>query len=197
MKPIRKNELEYLDRLISDKFRDRRQNMQSAIESETQKQTTKNYKGFVEKLGIKAQIKAFKEAEDKLNKFVNNKEVYQNKLERAKHKAANELQEKLKSWASVRDWKDNYNGRYEPGIKNYEDIESCLKNVCKQETEKSVAKLPKFKVKQELEMLEEQARNVLYSGRDIMDVWKHLGQTFKASGVPVAAPKEFLQIESK
>ena len=197
MKPIRKNELEYLDRLISDKFRDRRQNMQSAIESETQKQTTKNYKGFVDKLGIKAQIKAFKEAEDKLNKFVNNKEVYQNKLERAKHKAANDLQEKLRSWANVRDWKDNYNGRYEPGIKNYEDIESCLKNVCKQETEKSVAKLPKFKVKQELEMLEEQARNVLYSGRDIMDVWKHLGQTFKASGVPVAAPKEFLQIESK
>ena len=197
MKPIRKNELEYLDRLISDKFRDRRQDMQSAIESETQKQTSKNYKKFVEKLGIKAQIKAFKEAEDKLNKFVNNKEVYQSKLERAKYKAGQDLTEKLISWSNIRDWKDNYNDRKSFSIKNYEDIEVALKSVCKQETEKAVTKLPKFKVKQELEMLEEQARNVLYSGRDIMEVWKHLGKTFSASGVPVAAPKEFLQLESK
>ena len=44
MKPIRKDELLYLDQLIKDKFRDRRQDMQSAIESDTQKQTDKNLK---------------------------------------------------------------------------------------------------------------------------------------------------------
>ena len=61
MKPIRSNELNYLDQLIADKFRHRRQNIESEIESATQKQTDKNYPKFVEKLGLKAEIKAFKE----------------------------------------------------------------------------------------------------------------------------------------
>ena len=88
MKPIRKDELLYLDQLIKDKFRDRRQDMESAIESDTQKQTDKNVKSFINKLGIKAEIKAFKDAEDKLKKFIANKESYELKLSAAKEKAA-------------------------------------------------------------------------------------------------------------
>ena len=197
MKPIRKNELEYLDKLIKDKFRDRRQDMESAIEADTQKQTDKNYKSFVSKLGIKAEMKAFKDAEDKLNKFVRSKESYELKLEQGKRIARDKLLEKLKSWTNIRSWKSRYDNSYEWDVKSMEDLEPALRQVCKQETKRAVQKLPKYKVKQDLELLEEQARNVLYSGRDIMQVWKHLGMTFKASGVPVAAPKEFLQLESK
>ena len=197
MKPIRKNELEYLDNYITDKFRHRRQDMESAIEADTQKQTDKNYKSFVSKLGIKAEIKAFKDAEDKLNKFVRSKESYEEKLEKSKRIARDKLLEKLKSWTNIRSWKSRYDNAYEWDISNVEDLEPALRQVCKQETKRAVQKLPKYKVKQDLELLEEQAKNVLYSGRDIMQVWKHLGMTFKASGVPVAAPKEFLQLESK
>ena len=197
MKPIRKNELEYLDNYIADKFRHRRQDMESAIEADTQKQTDKNYKTFVSKLGIKAEIKAFKDAEDKLNKFVRSKESYELKLEQGKRIARDKLLEKLKSWTNIRSWKSRYDNSYEWDVKSMEDLEPALRQVCKQETKRAVQKLPKYKVKQDLELLEEQAKNVLYSGRDIMQVWKHLGMTFKASGVPVAAPKEFLQLESK
>lgn len=197
MKPIRKDELMYLDQLIKDKFRDRRQDMQSAIESDTQKQTDKNLKSFINKLGIKAEIKAFKVAEEKLDKFVANKENYQMKLSATKEKARRKLQEKLESWTSIRRWMNHHDSPYEFDIKNVEDIDNELHTVCKQETRKAIEKLPKYKVMKDLELLEEQARNVLYSGRDIMQVWKHLGMTFKTSGVPVAAPKEFLQLESK
>ena len=41
MKPIRSNELNYIDTLIHDKFRNRRQNIESEIEAATQKQTDK------------------------------------------------------------------------------------------------------------------------------------------------------------
>jgi len=197
MKPIRSNELNYLDQLIADKFRHRRQNINSEIEAVTQKQTDKNYKSFVDKLGLKAEIKAFKDAEDKLKKFVAQKESYENKLFVAKRTAAGKLESKLNSWSSIRGWKGNYNDVMSIEIKDYDNIENYLTKACKQETEKAVSKLPKFKVKHDLDLLEEQAKNVLYSGRDIKDVWKHLGTTFKASGVPVAAPKEFLQLESK
>ena len=197
MKPIRSNELNYLDQLIRDKFRNRRQNIESEIEAATQKQTDKNYKSFVEKLGLKAEIKAFKEADMKLKKFQEQKESYENKLFLAKRTAAGKLESKMNSWASIRGWKGNYNDTMTVEIKDYDQIENYLTKACKQETEVAVSKLPKFKVKHDLDLLEEQAKNVLYSGRDIKDVWKHLGSTFKASGVPVAAPKEFLQLESK
>jgi len=197
MKPIRSNELNYLDNLIREKFRHRRQNIESEIEAATQKQTDKNYKSFVDKLGLKAEIKAFKDADDKLKKFIAQKESYENKLFVAKRAAAGKLESKLNSWSSIRGWKGNYNDVMSIEVKEYDNIENYLTKACKQETEKAVSKLPKFKIKHDLDLLEEQAKNVLYSGRDIKDVWKHLGNTFKASGVPVAAPKEFLQLESK
>lgn len=193
MKPIRKNELEYLDRLIKDKFQDRSREIQSAIEAETQKQTEKNYKSFVQKLGISKQINAFKEASIKLRNFITSKESYEDKLKRAEYKAREALVEKLQSWAKIRDWNDYRLN----DIKQYDDVEGELKQVCAFETKRAVKKLPKFKVKDELDFLEEQAKNVLYSGRDIMEVWKYLGSTFEKSGIPVAAPKSFLQIESK
>ena len=197
MKPIRSNELNYLDQLIRDKFRHRRQNIESEIEAATQKQTDKNYKSFVEKLGVKAQIKAFKDADDKLKKFQQQKESYESKLYAAMTNKKIELEQKLQSWASIRGWKGNYDNILDVSIKDYDDLTSTLSRACKQETKTAVEKLPKFKVKHDLDLLEEQAKNVLYSGRDIKDVWKHLGATFKTSGVPVAAPKEFLQLESK
>jgi len=197
MKPIRSNELNYLDQLIADKFRHRRQNINSEIEAATQKQTDKNLKSFVEKLGLKAQIKAYKEADMKLKKFQEQKESYESKLFAAKTNKKIELEQKLQSWASIRGWKGNYNDTMEVNIKDYDDVATTLLRACKQETKQAVEKLPKYKVKHDLDLLEEQAKNVLYSGRDIKDVWKHLGSTFKASGVPVAAPKEFLQLESK
>ena len=197
MKPIRSNELNYLDTLIHDKFRNRRQDIESEIEAATQKQTDKNYSKFVERLGLKAQIKAYKEADMKLKKFQEQKESYESKLFAAKTNKKIELEQKLRSWASIRGWKGGYDNVMDVNIKDYDDVASTLAMACKQETKKSVEKLPKFKVKHDLDLLEEQAKNVLYSGRDIKDVWKHLGTTFKASGVPVAAPKEFLQLESK
>lgn len=197
MKPIRSNELNYLDQLIAEKFRHRRQNIESEIEATTQKQTDKNYKSFVEKLGLKAEIKAFKEADDKLKKFQQQKESYEAKLFAAKKSAGDKLETKMNSWSSIRGWKGNYGNRMSIEIKEYDSIEHYLTKACKQETKTAVEKLPKYKVKHDLDLLEEQAKNVLYSGRDIKDVWRHLGSTFKASGVPVAAPKGFLQLESK
>ena len=197
MKPIRSNELNYLDELIRDKFRNRRQNIESEIEAVTQKQTDKNYQKFVEKLGLKAQIKAYKEADMKLKKFQEQKESYESKLSAIRQTKKRELQDKIQSWSSIRGWQDGYKQTMQIDIKDFDDVESVLSTACKQETKKAVEKLPKFKVKHDLDLLEEQAQNVLYSGRDIKEVWNHLGQTFKTSGIPVAAPKEFLQLESK
>ena len=138
MKPIRSNELNYIDDLIRNKFRDKRQNIESEIESATQKQTDKNYSKFVEKLGLKAQIKAYKEADMKLKKFQEQKESYESKLFAAKTNKKIELEQKLQSWASIRGWKNSYKDRMDVSIKDYDDVATTLLQACKQETKQAV-----------------------------------------------------------
>jgi hypothetical protein len=42
--------------------------------------------------------------------------------------------------------------------------------------------------------MEEEAKNILYSGQSIQDVWKYLGSTFKRANIEVQAPKTMLQL---
>ena len=134
MKPIRSNELNYLDTLIHDKFRNRRQNIESEIEAATQKQTDKNYSKFVERLGLKAQIKAYKEADMKLKKFQEQKESYESKLFAAQTNKKIELEQKLQSWASIRGWQGNYNDTMEISIKDYDDVSTILSKACNRDS---------------------------------------------------------------
>ena len=43
--------------------------------------------------------------------------------------------------------------------------------------------------------MEEEAKNILYSGQSIQDVWKYLGSTFKRASIEVQAPKAMLQLD--
>ena len=52
MIPIRKNELEYLEKYVKDKFIDRRKKIESEIHLETNKAIDKNFKSFLVKLDI-------------------------------------------------------------------------------------------------------------------------------------------------
>ena len=178
MRPIRKEELLYLNDLINDKYSDKESNVDQAIATEAQKQVKKNLTRFVAKLGIKAEVKAFKEAIAKYEKF--------------KQNARRKVEEKLSNWNKIRNWDIDTDK-----LKSVVDVEEVLKKACTIEAEAAVEKLPKFKVKHQLSHLREEARNILYSGRSIQETWKLLGRNFKSSGVQVAAPKELMQLESK
>jgi len=52
----------------------------------------------------------------------------------------------------------------------------------------------KFKEKIVLDVMQEEAQNILYSGQSIQDVWKYLGHTFKRANIEVQAPKAMLQL---
>ena len=192
MRPIRKEELLYLNDLINDKYSDKESNVDQAIATEAQKQVKKNLTRFVAKLGIKAEVKAFKEAIAKYEKFKQNKEIYEARLETAKQNARRKVEEKLGNWNKIRNWNVDTDR-----LKSAVDVEEVLKKACTIEAEAAVEKLPKFKVKHQLSHLREEARNILYSGRSIQETWKLLGRNFKSSGVQVAAPKELMQLESK
>ena len=80
MIPIRKNELEYLEKYVKDKFIDRRKKIESEIHLETNKAIDKNFKSFLAKLDIDKDLNAIEVAKDKLDKFQDSKDNYENKL---------------------------------------------------------------------------------------------------------------------
>jgi hypothetical protein len=57
MRPIRKQELEYLDRLINNKFQEKQSAIRSQCEIEVQKQLEKDFNKFVSTLKLDKLLK--------------------------------------------------------------------------------------------------------------------------------------------
>ena len=70
MKPIRKDEQEYLRAYIQDKFRSKRSALESDRELEVEAQSKKNYKKFVSTLKISNMIKQAEKLQKDYDNFV-------------------------------------------------------------------------------------------------------------------------------
>ena len=201
MIPIRKNELEYLEKYVKDKFIDRRKKIESEIHLETNKAIDKNFKNFLAKLDIDKDLNAIEVAKDKLEKFQDSKDNYESKLRSAVASAAEKVQKNLKKWQSIRRWdEDNdssgkLHNKSDDWFQNVNNLKYYLREKCADETTKLIERSDKFKEKKILDVMEEEAKNILYSGQSIQDVWKYLGSTFKRASIEVQAPKAMLQLD--
>jgi len=200
MIPIRKNELEYLEKYVKDKFIERRKKIESEIHLETNKAIDKNFKSFLAKLDIDKDLNAIEVAKDKLEKFQDSKDNYESKLRAAVAIAAQKVEKSLKKWQSIRRWdEDNdssvkINNKSDDWFQNVNNVKYYLREKCADETTKLIERSDKFKEKKILDVMEEEAKNILYSGQSIQDVWKYLGSTFKRANIEVQAPKAMLQL---
>ena len=201
MIPIRKNELEYLEKYVKDKFIDRRKKIESEIHLETNKAIEKNFKSFLAKLDIDKDLNAIEVAKDKLEKFQDSKDNYESKLRAAVASAAQKVEKSLKKWQSIRRWdEDNdssgkLHNKSDDWFQNVNNLKYYLREKCADETTKLIERSVKFKEKKILDVMEEEAKNILYSGQSIQDVWKYLGSTFKRASIEVQAPKAMLQLD--
>lgn len=201
MIPIRKNELEYLEKYVKDKFIDRRKKIESEIHLETSKQIEKNFKGFLEKLNLQKSLKDLESAKEKLEKFQDSKDTYEDKLRKAVRVAAETIKEELQKWRTLRRWdqdssnSDRLNNKSDDWFQNVENVKYYLREKCADETQKLIERSDKFKEKIVLDVMQEEAQNILYSGQSIQDVWKYLGNTFKKAKIEVQAPKQMLQLD--
>lgn len=200
MIPIRKNELEYLEKYVKDKFINRRKKIESEIHLETNKAIEKNFKTFLNKLDLEKDLKAVETAKEKLERFQDSKDTYKSKLRAAVADSADKLKRSLEKWQSLRKW-DNENSdtrlrnKSDDWFHNVNNVKHYLREKCADETTKLIERSDKFKEKKILDVMEEEAQNILYSGQSIQDVWKYLGNTFKKANIEVQAPKAMLQLE--
>ena len=188
MRPIRKQELEYLDRLINNKFQEKQSAIRSQCELEVEKQLEKDFNKFVSTLKLEKLIKEAEQAEKDFEDFKRNKDSKEQELSTLAFKKRNALSEKISQWSDIRDWSISTR------IDNVDEAMSHLRKACRQELEEKYKNSEKGKFFKYLQNGIEDAKNILYSGLSIEDVWKNLEQVFGHAQIEVRVPKSFTQI---
>ena len=188
MRPIRKQELEYLDRLINNKFQEKQSAIRSQCELEVEKQLEKDFEKFVSTLKLDKLVKEAEQAEKDYEDFKRNKDNKEQELSSISFKKRNALSEKINQWSNIRDW--SISTRHD----NVDEAMSNLKKACRQELEEKYKNSEKGKMFKYLQNGVEDAKNILYSGLSIEDVWRNLDQVFNKAQIEVRVPKSFAQI---
>ena len=188
MRPIRKQELEYLDRLINNKFQEKQSAIRSQCEIEVQKQLEKDFNKFVSTLRLDKLLKDAEQAEKEYQDFKQSKDAKETALNQNAIKRKQALLEKVNQWSDIRDW--SISSRAD----TVDEVLDNLKKACRQELEEKYKNSEKGKFFKYLQNGIEDAKNILYSGLSIEDVWKNLEQVFGQAQIEVRVPKSFTQI---
>ena len=188
MRPIRKQELEYLDRLINNKFQEKQSAIRSQCEIEVQKQLEKDFNKFVSTLRLDKLLKDAEQAEKEYQDFKLSKDAKETALNQNAIKRKQALLEKVNQWSDIRDW--SISSRAD----TVDEVLDNLKKACRQELEEKYKNSEKGKFFKYLQNGIEDAKNTLYSGLSIDDVWKNLESIFGKAQIEVRVPKSFTQI---
>ena len=189
MRPIRKQELDYLHQLINNKFQEKQSAVRSQCEIEVQKQLEKDFDKFVATLKLDKLIKEAEQAEKEYLDFKASKDAKENALQINAHKKKQALKDKFNHWNEIRQW--HLSSRSDNDL---DCILSTIKSACRVELEEKYKNSEKGKFFKYLESGIEDAKNTLYSGLSIDDVWKNLESIFNKAQIEVRVPKSFAQI---
>jgi hypothetical protein len=189
MRPIRKQELDYLDRLINNKFQEKQSAVRSQCELEVQKQLEKDFNKFVATLKLDKLIKEAEQAEKEYQDFKASKDMKETALHVNSNKKKQALKDKFNHWNEIRQW--HLSSRSDNDL---DCIMSTIKSACRVELEEKYKNSEKGKFFKYLENGIEDAKNTLYSGLSIDDVWKNLENIFDKAQIEVRVPKSFAQI---
>ena len=197
MKPIRKDEQEYLRSYISDKFRDKRSALESDRELEVEAQSKKNYKKFVSTLKISNMIKQAEKLQKDYDSFVASKErVEGEKLQKLK-RHIQLIEDHMRKWKNIRRWDSSPNFMSYDGSKpKIYNIESYINEVLQQETRKAYDNSSKGRAIKELDAQRESCENALYSGSSLGSVRGYIHNVLTKAQISDSIPNQ-LMIESK
>jgi len=202
MKPIRKDEIEYLSNYIDRKFKSRRSALESEREVEVDKTTDKNLPAFKSKLNIEKLLKNVVQLEKEYTDYRDN---YDRKLTEIRDKcriAGEKLEKKLNNWNQIRNWKENadiVNDKFDNKVSpvKLDQVDSYIEARCKDETRKAYDQSKKGAAIRLLDAQREESENALYSGGSIQAVRQYISNVFNKAGIPDSVAKNLLMLSEK
>ena len=197
MKPIRKDEQEYLREYIKDKFRDKRSALESDREIDVEEQAKKNYKKFVSTLKVTSMIKEAEKLQKDYDNFCNNKQIIEDQKRKKVKDAVKRIEDHMMKWANIRRWYDapsftSYNGERT----DLEAVDRYINKMLQHETRKAYDNSKKGRAIKELDAQRESCENALYSGSSLGSVRQYIHNVLTKAQIQDSIPNN-LMIENK
>jgi transcriptional regulator of heat shock response len=197
MKPIRKDEQEYLRNYIADKFRDKRSALESEREIDVEKQAQKNYKKFVSTLKIDSLRKQAEKLEKDYQNFKTQKEAIETAKFMKLREAVKKLEDHMTKWKNIRRWEDSPSFTSYSGTEiKLHNVESYITKVLQEETRKAYDNSSKGRAIKELDAQRESCENALYSGSSLGSVRGYIHNVLTKAKIQDEMPSQ-LMIENK
>ena len=117
----------YWSNRIDSEVRDKRQELERAIENKVDKQIKSKYKKFVSTLKLTSKLTAFKKASKDYDDFVRLKELKEQALKDKQKKLARDIGDAYNRQAKIHGWKHIYEGQFN----DFDDFNRFLTDVCK------------------------------------------------------------------
>ena len=191
MKPIRKDEQEYLREYIKDKFRDKRSALESDREIDVEEQAKKNYKKFVSTLKVTSMIKEAEKLQKDYDNFCNNKQIIEDQKRKKVKNAIQKIEDHLKKWADTPSFT-----RYDSDRVETEVVDRYINKMLQHETRKAYDNSNKGKAIKELDAQRESCENALYSGSSLGSVRQYIHSVLTKAQIQDSIPNN-LMIENK
>ena len=197
MKPIRKNELEYLEKLIDKKFSNQSDSLRRKFDTEVDKTVEKTFKSFKSKLKVDELIKKSEKARLDYETFKRTKEIKEAELKRNAEAMSNKVIEFLENKSKINDWDLRISrSSYNDDMLDASDFDKQIKDACRTEARRFLEKQDVAKEFHALKDKKELAQNILYSGSSINSVVSELSRVFNSCKINYQIPKALLQIEA-
>ena len=193
MQPIRKNELEFHEKLIESKSKVQKTELDRKIRIEAEKLTEKSLPSFKKKIKVDKLLEAFKSATKEYNAFIDQKNAKEKQLERKKDQACDMLSDHLTAQSKIYDWSNEH--RISRG-ESISDYESVIREACNQEAIAHIKQSELGTKYLSLGVVEEQAKIALMRGDSLSEAVKNINAIMKQSGI-VYFNSKMLQIASK
>ena len=196
-KQISKDNREYWQNKLENKFREKRKTIESLHQAEINEQTQKNFPIFKKRLGLEKDIANFLKVEKDFNDYSKN---YEKRLEEKREmvkKYFSKVRDKLSAWSETRTiWNDYDIPRYNLEDKFYDlsdRVELFLKETCKAETKQAFYKSKKGQEIQKLYDLEEKAKDLLHSDMIGAEILKQISLIAKQTQISMTIPSETIK----
>ena len=191
MKPIRSNELEFFNTIIEDKFRDKRQTLETDLNQEAQKMADKQSSNMAKQCGVDKEIKALEIADKKYKDFLATKELQEDKLFHAVRDIGIQLTAKLERLNKVREWNKSFDD-FKPKENGVDYFTNKLDDCCYDEAYRLAKK--SHKVYNKLQDMKTASRVILHTGSDINSTVTTLKSEMAKAGIDLPVPTHLLQL---
>ena len=196
-KQISKDNRDYWQNKLENKFREKRKTIESLHQAEINEQTQKNFPIFKKRLGLEKDIANFLKFEKDFNDYSKNFEKRLEEKREMVKKYFSKVRDKLSAWSETRTiWNDYDIPRYNLEDKFYDlsdRVELFLKETCKEETKQAFYKSKKGQEIQKLYDLEEKAKDLLHSDMIGAEILKQISLIAKQTKISMTIPSETIK----